>query len=110
MRKRCMNPRCKKYPLYGGRGIAVCERWSLSFKAFALDMQASFDAHVAAFGLANTTLDRVDPDGGYAPENCRWATWSEQRRNQRRNRSVWLELQQREPVEDLAAAGAASSS
>lgn len=75
MRRRCMNPSDVAYPNYGGRGITVCERWN-SFDNFVEDMG------VPASGLS---LDRVDNNKGYSPENCRWATVSQQLNNQRRN-------------------------
>ena len=74
MRARCLNPNNREYLRYGGRGITVCERWQ-SFENFLADMGLRPE------GL---TLDRINPDGNYEPGNCRWATWTEQRVNQRR--------------------------
>jgi len=73
MMQRCTNPAGKDYPRYGGRGITVCERWT-RFENFYADM-----------GLRpeGKTLDRIDNDKGYSPDNCRWATLQEQMRNSR---------------------------
>jgi len=74
MRNRCSNPKNRLYKYYGGRGIVVCERWN-SFDNFLADMGVRPD------GL---TLERINNDGNYEPNNCKWATMAEQNRNRRR--------------------------
>lgn len=75
MIQRCTNTRHPRWKHYGGRGIAICARWRHSFAAFLSDMGCR--------PTSDHTLDRRDNDGNYEPSNCRWATWSEQRRNRR---------------------------
>jgi len=83
MTRRCEDEDDPGYPHYGGRGICVCRAWLESFEQFAEDMGAPpSPAH---------SIDRKDNDGDYEPENCRWATRSQQGRNTRVNRRLTFE-------------------
>ena len=80
MKRRCINPLSKEFPFYGGRDIAICKEW--------LDF-ANFLEWANNNGYSDElTIDRIDNDGDYCPENCRWVTRKEQSYNKRNNRFI----------------------
>lgn len=79
---RCLSPTDKAFPRYGGRGITICERWRDSFANFLADMGPK--------PSTQHSVERIDNNKGYSPENCVWGTSAEQTRNTRYNRKLTL--------------------
>lgn len=81
MRQRCLNPNSPNYHRYGGRGISICDRWQgeKGFQNFLSDIGER---------PRGSSLDRIDTDGDYTPDNCRWATAKEQSNNRRNTNAL----------------------
>lgn len=75
-RKRCQNPKCKDYPHYGGRGITLCKEWQ--------DFETFYEWALSHGYRSDLTLDRVNNNRGYRPDNCRWVS----RKGQAYNRTT----------------------
>ncbi len=82
LKQRCGNPNHTYFQDYGGRGIKVCERWLHSFENFLEDMGER--------PSKNYSIDRIDFNGNYEPDNCRWATATTQSQNTRHNRNFTI--------------------
>lgn len=83
MKQRCFNPNHKNYVDYGGRGIKVCEEWKNDFQAF-------YDWAMANGYEESLSIDRINNDGNYEPQNCRWVTMKEQCNNRRPRKNAKL--------------------
>lgn len=83
MKARCYNPHDPYYGRYGGRGITICEEWVHDFQAF-------YDWAMSHGYSEDLTIDRIDNDKGYSPDNCRWATTKEQARGMSTNRRLTI--------------------
>lgn len=84
MKSRCLNPKVSGYENYGGRGIQICGAWEESFENFWSDMGPSY--------VKGLSIGRIDNEGDYSPENCRWETTKQQTRNTRSNVYVTTSL------------------
>ena len=76
MHTRCYNPNFFAYKYYGGRGITICRGWQNDFQAF-------YDWAMANGYRDDLSIDRIDTNKGYSPDNCRWTTMAEQNKNKR---------------------------
>ncbi len=80
---RCYNPKCTGYIHYGGRGIRMSKKWFDKFENFYNDMGPRPDKY--------HSIDRIDVDGNYSKENCKWSDWKEQANNRRNNKFVVID-------------------
>lgn len=94
MKQRCLNPSNHKYPRYGGRGIRICPEW-MEIEGFRTWAEIGWRP-----GL---TIDRIDNNGNYGPENCRWVTTAE---NSRKKSTTKLDMAQAQQIRWLLSLGA----
>jgi len=84
MKSRCVDEKGSRYEYYGKRGIKICDEWFNSFESFR-------DWSMAHGWQPGLSLDRIDNDGDYTPENCRWVVFKEQCRNRRSNKNITID-------------------
>ena len=102
MRQRCNNQACPEYRNYGARGISVCPEWD--------DFSAFYDWSMQNGYRKGLTIDRIDNDGNYSPDNCRWATMLTQENNKRNNHFVTYRGQRMTVSQCARAAGVSRNS
>lgn len=88
MRERCNNQNSESYARYGGRGITVCDEWNDYYAFYKWSMNHGFDESLPA---SYCTIDRIDNNAGYSPDNCRWTTQKEQARNRSTNHLLTMD-------------------
>ena len=86
MKDRCYNPKNKKYKDYGGRGIIICDEWINDFEAFA--NWAYDNGYIENASRGECTIDRIDVNGNYCQQNCRWVNQKVQTNNKRNNHYI----------------------
>lgn len=86
IKQRCSNPHYKYYSRYGGRGIKVCDEWMTSFEAF--EKWAYANGYDPSLNGKQQSVDRINIDGNYSPDNCKWSNQTEQVRN--RSNTRWV--------------------
>lgn len=83
LRQRCNNPNDKDYEKYGGRGITVCKEWDAAFEPFLeWALENGYNEHLS--------IDRINNNGNYCPDNCRWADETTQKRNRNAFKTNWF--------------------
>lgn len=92
MKQRCYNPNASGYKYYGEKGIRVCDRWLESFENFILDMGFS--------PTKDHSIDRINSDGHYCPENCRWVTIDIQQKNRKFENDFQREYRIKSEIKD----------
>lgn len=89
MKNRCYQPSCERYEIYGARGIKICDEWLDDFTNF-------YNWAMENGYKKGLTIERIDVNGNYCPENCTWVTMKEQSKNRRTN--VWVEYNNRKMI------------